>query len=106
MALPSPLLAIESIDEPAQLPTFFLGESRPLYQVGQEGRERAAAERIRDRPQPPADQLVAVDRRPEDVHWAGPVAADAALRFEPIEQLLDRGVDRGPTLLVDPLDQL
>ena len=46
----------------------------PFDQVSQQRRQRAAAQRVGDRPQPPADQFVAIDRRPEDMHRPTAVA--------------------------------
>src|SRR5205814_1809057 len=68
------------------------GQRLALGEVAEDRHQRPAAELLRHAAQPPADQLVALDRRLEDVDEERPVPPDKPLGLEPLELLLDGGV--------------
>ena len=89
------LAIFQLIHEGAQLIPFLGAQVLDAQQMGEKRRQGTAAEFLGHRPQLPADQLVAVDRRFEHVRPGPAVADDAALALEPFQQLLHGGVLRG-----------
>jgi hypothetical protein len=74
-------------------------------QMSEKGRERAVAERFRERAEPPSNQLITIQLRGENVHVQRPVAAHVALGFHPVEELLHRGIQSGTPARIENVGQ-
>src|SRR5262249_34741748 len=84
--------SIFRFDERPQFRPLLGGEPARPHQMRQERRERSVAELFGQLLQAPADQLLACDRRVEDVGRRAAFTAHALLLLEPFEQLLHRAV--------------
>ena len=78
-------------DGPKSQPVF-LGQILGPSQMRQQRRERAVAQHLRQRTQPPADELVTVQHCRENMHVKRSIAPHVTLGLHPIEKLLHRGV--------------
>ena len=100
------VVAFGFLDNRSQRLAILVGQIASPRQVCQKWSERPVAERLDQRPEPPADELVTIQHRDKPVHEQRAIAADELLGLHPVQQLLHGGILSRPAARIEDVRQV